>query len=74
MLREWVVNEGGLNGYFVEQGLLAGVQECLERFHRGCVDYLSRLFVPKWDSPNFKGELATVRTVSLLVELVCVAA
>ncbi len=46
VLREWVVRGGGLNGYFVEQGLLVGVQECLERFHRGCADYLSRLFVP----------------------------
>ncbi len=65
---------GGLNGCLGEQGLLVGVQECLERFHRGCVDYLSRLFVSKWDSPNFEGELARVRTASLLVKLVCVAA
>ncbi len=35
--REWVV-EGGLDGYFEEQGLPAGIQECLERFHRRCVD------------------------------------
>ncbi len=39
-----------------------------------CVDYLSRQFVPKWDSPNSEGELATARTASLLVELECVAA
>ncbi len=26
-------------------------------------------FVPKWDSPNCEGELATARTASLLVEL-----
>ncbi len=44
---EWVVGGGGLNGHFREQGLLVGIQECLERFHRGCVDYLSRQFVPK---------------------------
>ncbi len=47
VLREWVVGGGGLAGYFGEQGLPAGIQECLERFHRGCVDYLSRQFVPK---------------------------
>ncbi len=26
---------GGLDGYFGEQGLPVGIQECLERFHRG---------------------------------------
>ncbi len=60
---------GGLDGYFGEQGLPAGIQECLERFHRRCVDYLSRDFVPKWDSLNYEGELATARTASLLLEL-----
>ncbi len=65
---------GGLDGYFGEQGLPAGIQECLERFHRGRVDYLSRQFIPKWDSPNGEGELATACTTSLLVELECVAA
>ncbi len=65
---------GGLDGYFGEQGLPAGIHEGLERFHRGCVDYLSRQFVPKWDSPNDEGELARARTASLLVELVGVAA
>ncbi len=74
VLREWVVGGGGLDGYFREQGLPVGIQECLEQFHRGCVDYLSRQFVPKWDSPNGEGELATARTESLLVELECVAA
>ncbi len=74
MLREWVVEGGRLDGYFGDQGLPVGTQDCLEIFYRGCVDYLSRLFVPKWDSPNFEGELTTVRTVSLLVELVGVAA
>ncbi len=49
-------------------------QECLERFHRRCVDYLSRQFVPKWDCPNGEGELATARTASLFDELECVAA
>ncbi len=72
--REWVVGGGGLDGYFGEQGLPAGIQECLERFHLRCVDYLSRQFVPKWDSPDGDGELATARTASLLVELECVAA
>ncbi len=65
---------GGLDWYFGEQGLPAGIQECLERFHRRCVDYLSRQFVLTWDSPNSEGELATARTASLLVELECVAA
>ncbi len=74
MLREWVVGGGGFDGYFGDQGLSSGIQECLESFHRRCVDYLSRQFVPKWDRPNGEGELATARTASLLVELECVAA
>ncbi len=65
---------GGLDGYFGEQGLPVDIHECLEKFHRGCVDYLSRQFVPKWDSPNGEGELATALTVLLLVELESVAA
>ncbi len=65
---------GGLDGHFAEQGLPAGIQERLERFHRGCADYLSWQFVQKWDSPNGEGDLATARTSSLLVELECVAA
>ncbi len=65
---------GGLNGYFGEQGLPVGIQECLERFQRGCADYLSRQFVPKRDNPNCEGELATAYAASLLVELVGVAA
>ncbi len=40
VLGEWVVGGGGLYGNSREQGLLVGVQECLEGFHRGCVDYL----------------------------------
>ncbi len=68
------MKEGGLDGYFGEQGLPVGTQECLERFHRGGVDYLSRWFVPKRDDPNCEGGLATARTTSLLVELVGVAA
>ncbi len=74
VLREWVVGGGGLDGYFGEQRLPVGIQECLERFHRGCMDYLSRQYVSGWDSPNGEGELATVHTASLLVELECVAA
>ncbi len=74
MLREWVVGGDGLDGYFGEQGLPAGIQVCLERFHRRCVDYLSRRFGPKWDRPNGEGELVTARIASLLVELECVAA
>ncbi len=56
MLREWVVEGGWLYGYFGEQGLPAGIQECLERFHRRCVDYLSRQFVPKWDCPKINSD------------------
>ncbi len=74
VLREWVVGGGGLDGYFGEQRLPMGIQECLEKFHRGCVDYLSWQFVPELDSSNGEGELATARTASLLVELECVAA
>ncbi len=33
VLGEWVVRGGGLDGYFGEQGLPVGIQECLERFH-----------------------------------------
>ncbi len=73
VLREWDVRGGGLDGYLGEQGLPVGIQECLERFHRGCVDYLGQQFVPEWDSPNCEGKLATARTISLLVELVGVA-
>ncbi len=51
-----------------------GNRECLESFHRECVDYLSRKFVPKRDSPNCEGKLTTARTTPLLVELVGVAA
>ncbi len=68
VLREWVVEGGGLDGYFGEQVLPMGIQECLERFHRRCVDYLSRQFVPKWDCPSGEGELATASTAS---EAVC---
>ncbi len=71
--RELVVGGGELDGYFGEQGLPAGIQECLERFHRRCVDYLSRQFVPKWDSSNGEGELTKARTAPLSVELECVA-
>ncbi len=71
VLSEWFVGGGGLDGCFGEQGLPAGIQECLERFNRGCVDYLSRQFVPKWDSPNGESEFATARTASLLVKLEC---
>ncbi len=47
VLSELVIGGNGLDGYFGEQGLPAGIQECLERFHRRCVDHLSRQFVPK---------------------------
>ncbi len=51
-----------------------GFQECLEGFQGRCVDFLSWQFVPKWDSPNYEGELATARKVSLLLELAGMAA
>ncbi len=74
VLREWVVGENGLDGYFEEQRLPMGIQECLEGFHRGCVDYQSRQFAPKCDSPNDERELATAGSTSLLVELIGVSA
>ncbi len=61
---------GGLDGYLGEQGLPMGIQECLEGFQRGCVDYLSRQFVSIWDSPTAESVLATAGTTSLLMELV----
>ncbi len=72
--REWAVQWDVLYGYFGEQGLPVGVQKCLEGSHRGCVDHLSRQFVPKWDSPNAESVLATAGTTSLLVELIGLAA
>ncbi len=74
MLREWIARGGGLDGNFGEQGLPWGIQECLERDQRGCVEYLSWQFGQQWGSPNGEGILATARTTSLLVELVGVAA
>ncbi len=65
VLREWVVGGGWLDGYFGEQGLPVGVQEYLEGFHRGCVDYLSRKFVPKRDSPN--GESVLTKAGATLI-------
>ncbi len=73
MQRECVVEGGELYGYFREQGLPVGVHECLAGFHRRCVDYFSRHFVAKWDSPNVECVLATAGTTSLLVELIGVA-
>ncbi len=66
VLREWVVEGGGLDGYFGERGLPPGIQECLERFQRGCVDYLRWQLVPKWDSPNCEDIMASARTYFLL--------
>ncbi len=74
VLSDWVVGGGVLNGYFGEQGLSLGVQGCLEGFHRGCVNYLSQQFVPKWDSPNGESVLTTAGTRTLLVELIDVVA
>ncbi len=51
VLGEWVVGGGVLYGYFREQGLLVGVQEGLEEFHRGCVDYLGDMF-KVWPGKN----------------------
>ncbi len=65
---------GGLDGQLGEQGLPVGIQECLEKFRRECVEYLSWQFVQKWGSSNGGGKLATAGTTSLLVELVGVAA
>ncbi len=70
MLSQCFVRESGLHGHFREVRLPVGIHE----INRGCVDYLSRLFVTKWDSPNGERELATARTTSLLVELLGVSA
>ncbi len=70
VLWEWVMGRGGLHGYFREQGQPVSIQECLEGCHRGCVDYPSRQFVPKWDSPNLESVLASAGTAYLFVELI----
>ncbi len=74
VLREWVVGGCGLYGYFGEQALPVGIQGCLEGLHWGCVDYLSRQFVPRWGSPTGESVLATAVTTSLLMELIGVTA
>ncbi len=51
VLRDWVLGGGGFNGYFREQELPVSVQECLEWFHRGIVDYPAVCFKmgqPEW--------------------------
>ncbi len=73
VLWEWVVR-GGLCRHFGEQRLPVGVLECLERFHRRCVDYLSRQLVPKWNSSNGESVVTKASTTSLLVELIGAAA
>ncbi len=62
VLWNWVVGRGRLYGYSGEQGIPVGIKECLEGFHWGCVDYLSRQLVPNWDSPNGERELTTAGT------------
>ncbi len=52
---------GGLDGYFGEQGLPVGINECLEKFQGGCVDYLSQ--------SDGEGELVTARITYLLMEM-----
>ncbi len=65
---DWFVGGGGLWGYFWRQGLPVGAQKCLERFHRGCNDYLSLQFIQKWDSTNNEIVMMTIGKISLLVE------
>ncbi len=65
--------EDGLYEHLGKQGLPVGIQEGLEKFHRGCVGYLSRHLFPGWDSLNGESELATAGTTTLLVELIGVA-
>ncbi len=72
--RELVVGGGGLYGYFREQELPVGVQECPEGFRRQCVDHLSRQIIPDWDSPDAESVLTTAGAASLLVGLIGVAA
>ncbi len=74
VLGECVVGGGGLDRSFGEQGPPVGVQECLDGFHRRCVDYLSRQLVPKWESPIGERELTTAGAWNLLMELISVVA
>ncbi len=53
-----------------EQGLPAGVQKCLEGFHRRCVDNLSRQFVLESDILDAESVLGTAGTTFLKVELI----
>ncbi len=39
-----------------------------------CVNYLSRQFVPEWDNPDAESVLVTAGTISLLADLMGVAA
>ncbi len=50
---------GGLYWYFCKQRHINGIQKCLEAFHRRCIDYLGRLFIPKWDSTSDESVLTT---------------
>ncbi len=69
VVRVWVVGGGGLDGYFGEQGLPAGIQDVLEDFTEDALTISAgSLF------QNCEGDLATARTASLLVAHVGVAA
>ncbi len=56
---EWVLGEGGLYEFFWEQGPPVGVQMCLERFHRQCIDKHGNC-----DSTNAVSVLATAGSTS----------
>ncbi len=56
---------GSFYGHSWEQGQPVFVQVCLEGFHRRCIDYLDRQFIPKWDSMNAESVLAMTGIKSL---------
>ncbi len=62
VLRESVARGGGLGGHWQWASRIEGLR-------RGCVDYLSRQFVPKWDSPNIESELATSFTATFTAKV-----
>ncbi len=62
--RRWVI------WVLQEQGLPAGVQKCLEGFHRRCIGHLNRQFVPESDSLDAENVLGTAGTTSLMLELI----
>ncbi len=72
--REFAVGGGGFHEHFWEQGQPVCAQKCVEGFHRRCIDYRGRQFVPKWNSTSAECVMATAGLVSLLVQFIGVNA